>query len=31
MILSFLAGALLAMILFTVLDNHIEKKYRQER
>ena len=27
MILSFLAGSLVTMILFTLLDNHVDKKY----
>lgn len=31
MVLSFLAGSLVTMILFTVLDNHIDKKYPRER
>lgn len=30
-ILSFLAGSLVTMILLTVLDNHIDKKYPRER
>lgn len=30
-ILSFLAGSLVTMILFTVLDNHIDKKYPRGR
>jgi hypothetical protein len=27
-ILSFLAGSLVTMILFTLLDEHLEKRYR---
>lgn len=31
MILSFLTGSLATMILFTVLDNRLDRKYRQGR